>query len=146
MEMKKRKARSGNYGQENGKPSHQGLSNFNNTTKCPSTSVPVYNMRGTRVGVIEGDTFIKRARSNKHLLRYPPAWSNDISIFKLLIAKCISKLIVHDLDTGFTYESSLQNYLKFGKTTDRGSGKQIYLELIYWVTLFPDEYQLHLDL
>ena len=105
---------------------------------------PIY--AGARiVGSVAGDTFHKRVKGSIHQLRRPRGWALDAQSLTDAEAAGATKVAIHDLETGATYEASIDHIRRDGFVISRGFGRQIALPLERWsVTRLGDPVQLSL--
>ena len=98
-----------------------------------SGGIPIYRHDGAAViGQVIGDTFHKRARSSKHMLRRPPAWACDVASLDQAQAAGAVWVVIYDQDTGRTYRVALADFLSRGVRVKRGHGDQLALPLNLW--------------
>ena len=80
----------------------------------------------------------------KHMLKKPPAWCFDVSMFRNLIldtkeikpspyqGNYVYKIMVQASDTGKEYSVDSATFLEKCKTMDKGYNKEYMLPLQYW--------------
>lgn len=67
----------------------------------------------------------------KHMLKKPPAWCFDVSMFTNP-SKEIHTIVVKTDDTHREYSVSAEKFFLFAKKIDRGHNSQYMLPLQYW--------------
>lgn len=93
----------------------------------------IYAEDGRQIGVIQGDTFIRRFRSH-HILRFPePALAIGEYALEQLRAAGVAMLEYRNVDTGEVYRASLEHFLAKSIPIDRGHGRQRALPLNGWM-------------
>jgi hypothetical protein len=98
-----------------------------------SSGIPIYRHDGTAViGQVKGDTFHKRARSSKHMLKRPRAWACDVDALDQAQAAGAVWVVILDQDTGRTYRAGLTDFYSRGVRVGRGHGDQLALVLNLW--------------
>lgn len=98
-----------------------------------NSSTKVYAENGAQIGVIRGDTFYRRFKSN-HVLRQPePALAIGEHALAQLQAAGVTMLEYRNAETGVTYRASLEHFLAKSTPIDRGHGKQKALALNGWM-------------
>lgn len=114
-----------------------------NTSKTPSQGyftteerarkgVPIHDHQGRVVGVVRDGVFRKTVDADKHMLRIPPAWSFDV--VSLDEAKRAGGKVVelHEERDDVIYRATMRQMDRYGKSLDRGCGKQRFLHVRYW--------------
>ena len=92
----------------------------------------IYDHNGRVVGQVTGGTLTKTVHSSRHLLRRPPAWALDVASLEQAIALGARRVVLHDADTGMTYEATLDLFDSYAFDLDRGFGRQRALPLERW--------------
>lgn len=93
----------------------------------------VFAEDGRQIGVIQGDTFIRRFRAH-HVLKYPePALCIGEHALEQLQAAGVAMLEYRNVDTGEVYRASLSHFLEASRPIDRGHGRQRALALNGWM-------------
>ena len=88
---------------------------------------------GKKIGYIEGEVFYKTGvRSSIHQLRVPPAWAIDADIWDK-VSDRVNIISIFDMDTGKEYYSKVDDFDRHRGQTDRGSGRQYFLVMKYWL-------------
>lgn len=113
----------------------------------------LYNEDGKVIGKIAGDTFERRARSSRQMLKKPRGWAFDVRVLKEMGSIGICHIIVFDIEANSTYRTTLKTFKLHGKPFNYGRGDQVCLPLDYWsidgnppkktniiqLKLFPDD-------
>lgn len=105
---------------------------YNNFNRSGSAAQPVYAVSGQVIGTTEGDTFTKRVRSSKHMLRKPPAWALDDAVLRDLSARGVVHVVYIDTETGRTYRTTVDTFASKGRLFNRGAGAQAFLTIGHW--------------
>ena len=105
------------------------MSNFN---RRKISGQPIKNPKGQTIGYIQGERFIRIARSSRHQLRNPRGWSQDEVIIDFLESKGVKIITIDDQDCGLRFTASIADYREHGIKIDRGHGPQLVLPLCYW--------------
>ncbi len=79
---------------------------------------------GKVVGHVENDSFVKKVRASKHMLRSPRGWALDVQSLKDAEEIGAKFVELHDSDSGKTYRASIERIWEKGISIDRGYGKQ----------------------
>lgn len=94
--------------------------------------------------LISGVLIKSGVTEEKHMLKKPPAWCFDVSMFRNLVLDTkeikpspyqdnyVYKIMVQASDTGKEYSVDSATFLEKCKTMDRGHNKQYMLPLQYW--------------
>jgi hypothetical protein len=88
------------------------------------------NASGKIIGKVSGDAYCTKVVKSKHLLRKWDAWGIDKTVMDNLIRNGISKIIIHEKEEDFDYETSVKDFVEKGIEEDFGHGKQIFLPLV----------------
>lgn len=97
-----------------------------------SAAQPVYAVSGQVIGSVEGDTFTKRVKASRHMLRQPPAWALDDAALRDLAARGVTRIVYIDTETGRTYRTTVDTFASKGRPFNRNYGAQVLLTLGYW--------------
>lgn len=127
MTQKKGRQHAGNV--QSGGGQKQGHSNH---TPSSRAAQPVYAVSGQIIGHIEGDTFIKRVKASKHMLRQPPAWALDDAVLRDLAGQGVARVVYIDTETHRTYCTTVDTFASKGRLFNRGYGDQVLLPLGWW--------------
>jgi hypothetical protein len=87
---------------------------------------------GQVVGRIEGGVFSKEARGSLHRLRRPSAWCLDCYSLDAAERAGAHSVAVIDIETGRVYSATISTIRRLGFPVNRGSGRQVGLELRHW--------------
>lgn len=80
------------------------------------------------VGVIREDTFYKKVKGSKHMLRNPRGWAVDASVFE----EEFEYVEIYDEEEGSTWNVSKKYFVENGFKINRGHGDQIVLPIERW--------------
>lgn len=105
---------------------------YRNHNRSRSAAQPVYAVPGQIIGAIEGNTFTKRVKGSKHMLRKPPAWALDDAVLRDLAARGVVHVVYVDTETGRTYRTTVVTLGSKGRVFNRGYGSQVFLPLGHW--------------
>jgi len=95
------------------------------------------NGRKVQVGVVEGDTFKRRAKGSRHMLRNPRGWAFAIETLAELERRGVKVVEVEDVETGVHYSAGLAQVWSLGRDINYGYGQQKCLPLSCWKTQQP---------
>jgi hypothetical protein len=84
------------------------------------------------VGDITGDTFTKRIRGSRHILRKPLAICTDATVLHNLMQRYVKNMVVIDIEKKVVYSTTLEKIDKKGFILDKGYGVQVGLALNEW--------------
>ena len=96
---------------------------------------PKYN-KYMKMGTKIGDCFIKSVEA-KHLMLKVNGYGLQADAFDSFKANGITKIRIHELHTGNTYTTHIDEWLANGKRADYGRGRQIFLSLKYMHLITP---------
>lgn len=89
--------------------------------------------QGRIIGHLRDHTFVKRVTGSKHQLRKPPAWCISKAAFCEQILPNTENIIIEDLETGLTYQTSTETFAEHAFEIQRGNFEpQLALTLNYW--------------
>jgi len=85
------------------------------------------------IGYIEERVFYKKVVGSIHKLQNPEAWCVDVDIFEKTIINDADTIVVYDTEKRKEYRASVDNFLRFKGSIDRGFGAQYFLTLDKWL-------------
>ncbi len=95
-------------------------------------TIPI-KAQGRIIGHVRDHTFIKRVIGSKHQLRKPPAWCISKAAFCEHIWPNTNNIIIEDLESGLTYQTSTEVFAEHCFEMQRGNFEpQLALTLNYW--------------
>lgn len=97
-----------------------------------SAAQPVRAVSGEIIGTIEGDTFTKRVKASRHMLRQPPAWALDDAVLRDLAGQGVARIVYVDTESGRVYRTTVDTFTGKGRLFNRGYGAQVFLPLGHW--------------
>lgn len=86
----------------------------------------------------ERHEYYRRIVGSRHLLRKPPAITNDLAALTEAERLGADRVRIVDSETGIEYLCASLTIREYGFYLDRGHGKQIALPLPYWTQCAPD--------
>ena len=84
------------------------------------------------VGVVMGDTFVKKVIASQHFLEKPPAICFDVSSLDDAEENGACHVKVIDKESSKVYRSTIKTVRERGLLIDRGYGIQFALPIKYW--------------
>ena len=94
--------------------------------------------KGGILGRLEGTVLTRRLKSSAHMLHEPDAWTIDVKPLDDLRAyHTVTKIIIHDTDTGRNYGIDIEEWDRLAKVIHRGRFPQYMVpirsrEQYYW--------------
>ena len=73
------------------------------------------------------------------MLKHPPAWAMNVSIYKYIERAGVKRIEIRDKDTGIVYTCSMRTSKRFAFQFDRNHSKQLGLVLEAWTTKDPKQ-------
>jgi hypothetical protein len=90
------------------------------------------NLDGKKIGYASGESFTKRVKKSKHLLRMWNAWGIDKNIVNQLVEGGVTTIIIHECEENIDYVVSVKEFVEKGIEADFGYSSQIFLSLIHF--------------
>ena len=90
------------------------------------------NQKRKNIGGVSGDTFSKKVKKSKHLLRKWEAWGMDKKVLDDLVCNGVQKVIIHETEENKDYIVTVKDFAEKGIEADFGHSSQVFLPLVYF--------------
>jgi hypothetical protein len=91
------------------------------------------NQKGKRIGTVSGDTYSKKVKKSKHLLRILNAWGIDKEVVDHLARSGVTKVLIHESEEKIDYFVPLSEFIEKGILRDFGHSPQVFLPITSFI-------------